>query len=98
MTESPFATHFPELLDYPESHQIILHLHNAERWPLPAGVRLDLFVETLDGEPRRWAEFILANAKDHGFQFRAEALETATLRVESEYGEDDKSAIVIERE
>ncbi|AQV17713.1 hypothetical protein BE957_00230 (plasmid) [Escherichia coli] len=95
---TPFRERLPELLAHPECHQIILHLHNPENWPLP--VSLAQFVESLDGDARSCADFILANKHDPRFKDCAEGLETATLKVEAEYGAgcDDDLDIVIERE
>lgn len=96
---TPLTERFAELLAHPECHQLILHLHNPVNWPLP--VPLAQFVESLHGESRGLAEFILANAEDPGFQIRAAALETAILKVEAEeYSaeRDDDLDIVIDRE
>ena len=35
---TPFRERLPELLAHPECHQIILHLHNPENWPLPVSL------------------------------------------------------------
>lgn len=93
-----FTERFDELLAHPECHQMILHLHNPENWPL--SVPLAQFVESLHGDSRGLAEFILANAEDPGFQMRAAALESATLKVEAEYSAErgDDLDIVIDRE
>lgn len=82
MQITPFFENRAECLAHPEAHQVILHLHDAERWPLPGG--LSQFVGSLEGEPRRWAEFAVANAEDPNFAPFAEALELATLKVEAE--------------
>lgn len=42
---TPFTERFAELLAHPECHQLILHLHNPENWPLP--VPLAQFIESL---------------------------------------------------
>ena len=88
IARAQFTELFPELLAHPECHQLILHLLNQKNWPLP--VELEQFVAALDGEPRRCAEFILANAEDPGFLFRAQALETTTLKVEAECGAESR--------
>src|SRR4051812_18609302 len=91
MKFTPLVEHFAELLCYPECHQLLLHLRNPERWPLPEGAGVDQFVSELVGEPRRWAEFILANQDDPGFDMRAQALETAALKVEAEADAADRA-------
>ncbi|MGY3806837.1 hypothetical protein ACWNG8_06870 [Aeromonas veronii] len=82
---TPFFENRAECLAHQEVHQVILHLHDAVRWPLP--VALEQFVASLDGEPRRWAEFTVASVEDPNFAPFAEVLERATLRVEAE-GQD----------
>lgn len=82
MQLTPFFESRAECLAYQEVHQVILHLHDPERWPLPCG--LDQFVEALEGEPRRWAEFAVSSVEDPNFAQFAEALERATLKVEAE--------------
>lgn len=101
MTEqkfTPFRELLPELLRHQECHLLIMHLHNPDSWPLP--VPLAQYVESLDGEVRRNAEFILANVQDPRFSECADTLETATLKVEAECdaGCDDDLDIVIDRE
>lgn len=86
VVRTPFTEHFADLLEHPECHQLILHLHNPENWLLP--VPLAQFVESLSGDARLCADFVLVNADDLGFEFCAQALETATLKVEAEYGEE----------
>ncbi len=85
MQLTPFFDSRAECLAHPEVHQVILHLHDAERWPLPVAV--DQFVASLEGEPRRWAEFAVASVEDPNFAPFAEALEQATLKVEAECGD-----------
>lgn len=94
---TPFTERFAELLAHPECHLLILHLHNPKNWPLP--VPLAQFIESLGGDTRQLAEFLLASVDDPGFRMRAEALETATLKVEAEYGAgcDNDLDIVLDR-
>ncbi|VFZ87127.1 hypothetical protein [Klebsiella variicola] len=86
-TFTSFRERLPELLAHPECQQIILHLHNPENWLLP--VPLAQFVESLDGDARRGAEFILTNVQDPRFSECADALEQAMLKVEAEYPNED---------
>ncbi|MDV7210779.1 hypothetical protein [Azotobacter beijerinckii] len=83
MTSSPLAEHRAEFLAHQEIHALILFLFKPDEWPLPQP--LGEFVNALEGEARRWAEFVLANADDPGFELLASALEIATMNFRREY-------------
>lgn len=95
---TPFRERMDELLTHHECHQLILHLHNPENWPLP--VPVEMFLESLEGDTRRGADFIIGNVQDPRFSDCATALEKATLKIEAERGAegDEDSDIFIERE
>lgn len=82
MQLTPFIENRAECLAHAEVHQVILHLHDAERWPLAGG--LVRFIGALEGEPRRWAEFAAASVGDPDFAPFAAALDVATMKVEAE--------------
>ena len=84
MQLTPFFDSRADCLRHPEVHQVILHLHNPERWPLPGGI--DELIGSLEDEPRRWAEFAVSSVEDPNFAPFAKALEQATLKVEAECG------------
>ncbi len=84
MQLTPFFESRAECLAHPEVHQVILHLHDAERWPLAGSI--EQFIGSLADEPRRWAEFAVSSVEDPNFAPFAEALEQATLKVEAECG------------
>lgn len=87
MQLTPFFESRAECLAHQEVHQVILHLHNAKRWPLPGG--LNQFVGALDGEARRWAEFVVSCAHDPNFAPFTEVLEQVTLNAEAADREDE---------
>lgn len=89
---SPFREALPQLLQHGECHEIILHAHNPEAWPLPCS--LDEYVSALQGELRRMVEFILMNIEDTSFPTCACALATATMLVNTEGSSEDRGEVV----